>query len=213
MDLEGFDKLTSGIQHTVTTAGIMIGGIWVLYTFWGQHVLQKATLDVAKTQQEIRKIEQDSLQQPVLRITVGPGVTNGEGYPVSVAAIFRNEGKLALNFQNVRLSLVQLLDDKGLKAERGHPIRIHAKVLGNSDSLSDMPSRILRTGQERNVAFILPKLAAGTYFVELLTEYNGMQIVDGKFEPSSDETIDAVEQTVLRIPNKIELKVPRQIRE
>ncbi|HEV7406939.1 MAG TPA: hypothetical protein VGO01_00510 [Bradyrhizobium sp.] len=206
MKLEDFDKLTSGLQHAVTTAGIVIGGVWVLYTFWGQHVLQKASLDVTKTQQEIKKIEQDSLVQPVLRIIISPGVTTDDGYPISVTAIFRNEGKRALNFERIKLSIMQLLDEKGLKAEKAHPIRIKAKILESDGTLSDMPARILRTGQERNVAFILPKLAAGTYFVELFAEYDGMDIVNGQFIKSKDETIDAREQTVLRVPIKSDVK-------
>jgi hypothetical protein len=203
IDPEGFDKLASGIQHVVTAAGIVVGGIWVLYTFWGQHVIQKASLDVAKTELEIRKIEQDSLQQPVLHMTIRTGITSDDGYPISMTALFRNEGKLALSSQDSELSLTQLLDEKGSEAEKVQPIRVKAKILESSGTLSDMPLRVLRAGQERNLAFLIPKLAAGTYFVELRTKYAGMQIINGQFESSSDETIEAIDQTVLRVPAKM----------
>jgi hypothetical protein len=208
IDPKRFDSFASGFQHVITALGIVVGGIWVLYTFWGQHVIQKASLDVAKTELEIRKIEQDSLQQPVLHMTIRPGIIRDDGYPISMTALIRNDGKLALSYEDCHILLRQLLDEKGSQADNVQPLRITAAILENNGTFSDMPLRVLRAGQERNLAFVLPKLAAGTYFVELRTEYNGMQIINGQFEPSSDTTIDAVEQTVLKVPEKMGSEAP-----
>ncbi len=205
-NLDDFDKLTSAIQHVVTTIGIVVGGIWVLVTFWGQHVIQKANLDVAKTEKEIRKIEQDSLEQPVLRTTIITGPATDDGYPASIMVTFRNEGKLALNFQDPELRLMQLTSGKALEAEKGQPIRLGANILEDDGTLSRMPARILRASQERSLAFVLPKLAAGRYFVEVRADYDGLKIIDGKFQPSMDEMITAIDQFVLSVPIKQESK-------
>ena len=206
INLENFDKFASELQSIVASAGIVVGGIWVLYTFWGQHIVQRANLDVAKTEKEIKKIEQESLEQPVLRTTIMPAAFNDDGYPASVTARFRNDGKLALSFRDTQLSLMQLADKKDQQAERMQPVRIGAKFMERDGTLSDMPARILRAGQERSLAFVLPELKEGSYFVELRTIYDGLKIVDGNFEPSNDVPIEAVEQTVLSVPSRINSK-------
>lgn len=206
---QDFDAIASGIQHLATAAGIVVGGIWVLYTFWGQRVIQKASLDVARTKVEIGRIEQDAAQQPVLSMVIRPGITIDEGYPISITAVFRNDGKLAMSFEDSKLSLMRVFDEKGSHAGNVQPIKIKALMLESGGALSNMPLRILRAGQERNLAFVLPKLSAGAYFIELRTKYAGMQIIDGHFKPSSDDTIEAIEQTVLMVPTKASLEVSK----
>src|SRR4051812_32861508 len=126
--LEDYDKLASAIQHAVTTIGIIIGGAWGLFSFLSQHVVQKATLDAAKTEAEIKKIEQDSLEQPILRTTIRSG--NGEtSYPASIAVTLRNEGKLALKFRDTKLSLLKVPNNAEPQSDHATPIQLGANLL------------------------------------------------------------------------------------
>jgi hypothetical protein len=204
---DDLDKYLSALQHFVTVAAILLGGLWALYTFWGQRTLQRANLDVAKSQGEIKssdaqlkKLEQETIQQPILSMAILEGVTTEDGYPVSMIAVVRNDGKLAMDFDHTTLSLKRVLDHK--REDVAHPelIQIDATWLVSDGYSERMDHRVLRAGVERRLAFVMPKLAAGTYFIELRSEYGGMQIVKGRFERSSDARIDAIEQSVLRVP-------------
>jgi hypothetical protein len=194
-DPEAFNKVASGIQSIVTATGIVAAGVWALYTFRGQHVLQRANL-------EIQKIEQDSLEQPILRSTISPTGLADNGYPSAIAVTLKNDGKRALQFENTTISLVPIPKNGAPQTDKPQLIRLPAQLI-DEGKFSNAPERILRSGQERNLAFVLPKLDAGTYFVELRTIYRGMEIVDGKFIRSKDDEIDSIDQAVLSIPSKM----------
>jgi hypothetical protein len=194
-DPEAFNKVASGFQSIATAIGIVAAGAWALYTFWGQHVLQRANL-------EIQKIEQDSLEQPILRSTISPTGLTDNGYPSAIAVTLKNDGKRALQFEKTTISLVPIPKNGAPQTDKPQLIRLPAKLI-DEGKFSDAPERILRSGQERNLAFVLPKLDAGTYFVELRTIYYGMEIAAGKFKRSKDDEIDAIDQAILSIPSKM----------
>jgi hypothetical protein len=66
MNADDFSKIASGIQSIVTTIGIVIGGVWVLYTFWDLGSAEKAKLDIANAEQELANQQ----QEPVLSISL-----------------------------------------------------------------------------------------------------------------------------------------------
>jgi len=190
-----FDTVTSGIQHIVTTIGIIAAGAWALYTFRGQHVAQRAQL-------EIRRIEQDSLEQPILRTTISLSPTIDDSYPSTITVTIKNDGKRALTFFDTTVSLVPIPKHESHQSHRSRTIRVSAQFIGDDGKFVDMPPRILRSGQDRNLVFVLQRLETGLYFVELKTGYSGLRIVDGHFEPADDVPIRAVDQTILCISNK-----------
>jgi hypothetical protein len=64
--------------------------------------------------------------------------------------------------------------------------------------------RVLRSGQARTIAFLVPPLSDGVYFVEIRGTYTGLLVnKEGKFKDSADPPIDAVEQTIVSVPAKI----------
>jgi hypothetical protein len=193
---EAFNKVASGIQSIATAIGIVAAGGWAMFTFNGQHLIQRANL-------EIQKIEHDSLEQPILRSTISPtGLTDG-GYPSAITVTLKNDGKRALQFENTTISLVPIPKNGAPQTDKPQLTRLPGQLIGDEGKFSNAPGRILRSGQDRNLAFILPKLDAGTYFVELRTIYFGMEIVDGKFIRSKDEEIDSIDQAILSIPSKM----------
>jgi hypothetical protein len=206
MTPDDFDKYMSGVQHMVTAIGIMVAGGWVLFTFWGQHVIQKANLDVATAETQIKKLEQEAFQQPVLSVTISPGAIAGDSELSSITAQFRNDGKLALRYEDVVLVVKQIYDESGNAQNSGKPITITAQTLNDQNEFTEFSPRVLRSGQERSSAFILPKLSRGVYFVELKVKYSGMDIIDGRFINTAGDAIYAVEQTSISIPLKPVLK-------
>ena len=194
------DKYSSALQHVVTALGIIVAGIWVLYTFWGQHVIQKANLDVSLAETNIKKLDQDAFQQPILSISLNTGPTTESGDVIAINSLFRNDGKLALKFQDTELILKQIYNEVGSPVDSKKALRVQGETLDENGALVAFPSRILRAGQERNTVFLIPKLIKGTYFVELRAKYWGINIVDGRFEDSSGDGINAIEQTSIVIP-------------
>jgi len=194
-DYESFAKLASGIQSIFTVLGMIVGGIWVLFTFWNLGATQRSRAEIAE-------IEQRSLEQPVLSIDIIWGTFSeyaDRKRAVSLRGIFKNDGKRAVVFEDVAVDIFRL-------SESGSPIStelIHLKAQTFDDGqgkLTDMPFRILRTGQGRSVAFLVPPLVPGCYFVQLRTVYTGAVIRDGELYRSNDKQINAIEQKIVSVP-------------
>jgi hypothetical protein len=202
------DLYASATQHLVTAAGIVVAGAWVLYTFWGQHVIQRANLDLALAETNVKKLDQDAFQQPILSISITVAPATETGDVVAVSAAFGNDGKLALKFQDSSLILRQVYDAAGSAVPRKTVFKVPATTLDESGRPVALPPRILRAGQKRNVVFLTQKLNNGAYFMQISATYWGMDILDGEFMESGGDGIRAVEQACLVIPFSPRLKAP-----
>jgi hypothetical protein len=133
MDPDQFTKFASGTQNIVTSLGIIIGGLWVMFTFWHLRAAQKSRAEIAE-------IEQRSVEQPVLAIDIKweplGEAGNGKCF-ISLRAIVRNDGKRALYFSYTGLQISKLSEKSG-EPEPDVPIlRLKPQILDNEDKLSE----------------------------------------------------------------------------
>jgi hypothetical protein len=85
--------------------------------------------------------------------------------------------------------------------DTGAPIfGVQAQILNDKGKLELMSSRILRGGQARTVAFLVPPVAAGRYLLQLRANYRGLILKNGEFEDSPDLPIQGVEQVFIAVP-------------
>jgi hypothetical protein len=190
-----FSKLASGIQSIVTATGIIVGGAWVLFTFWDLGVAERSRAEIAE-------IDQRSVEQPVLSVDIKWatfGETVDKKHLVSFTAIFKNVGKRAVEFGDTEAKIIPL-------SESGIPnmdASLNVKPLifdYNKQKLVDAANRALRSGQARTVAFFLPSFMPGMYFIQLRSTYGGLILKNGNLERSSDQLIEAIEQSIVNVP-------------
>jgi hypothetical protein len=204
---EQFDHYTSAAQHIIAALGIVAAGGWAYYTFRGQRSIQKANLDVSTAQAQIRKLEQDAFQEPVLSTTLTEGTVAENGEVVSLNVRFGNEGTLTTKLRDIYVSIKQIYDQSGNK----NVIQVNPVKIEENGSFADfVEERFIRPGQERNMTFILPELPRGAYFVELRATYSGVVVKDGRFRNAPHTpTIVAIEQLAIVIPSREILRTPK----
>jgi hypothetical protein len=204
LDPERFSKLASGVQSIITALGIVVGGLWVLYTFreLGTAEQSRAALAELDLKQRIA-LEELAERQPSLQVNLkwetSGAVTGGKRF-LSLQAKIRNDGKHALEFGDTSLQISRLLEQSGEPDPEVAPLRLRPQTLGSDGKISDMPARVLRAAQERTIVFMAPTLVPGSYLVQLQTVYNGLLLIDGQFQPTSEQPIQAVEQTIVNVP-------------
>src|SRR4051812_19562549 len=97
--------------------------------------------------------------------------SNNEKQIYSMRVLLRNEGKRALQFDDADLQMTNSFNE----LEEDDPNRVHislnAKAMDIKGLMLPMPPRILRSGQGRSIAFLIPPLAPGNYFVQFRTLY------------------------------------------
>jgi hypothetical protein len=207
MDADRFNKIAGGVQSIITALGIAVGGIWVLFTFQYLGTAEKSRAELAEL--DLKQHEtQEALaeRQPILAIdltweTAGMAA-DGKRF-VSLQAKLHDNGKRPVQFQDTGVLISRLLPQSGEPDSSAKPLRLAAKLLDDDGALSDPPARILRSGQTRIIAFLMPTLAPGNYLVQLKALYTGMVLKDGRFEDSTDEPILAIEQQVVNVPAEL----------
>jgi len=117
-------------------------------------------------------------------------------------AKLRNDGKRPVKFQDAKVLVSWLSPQSGQPDPDAKPLHLGAKLLEDDGTLSDPPARILRSGQMRTIAFLIPTLTPGNYIVQLQAVYGGMGLKEGKFERSNDEEVIAIEQHVVNVPGE-----------
>jgi hypothetical protein len=199
------------ISDIVKMVGLVAGGLWVAWTF---HKLQKVRAAELENNQRLTaiqksRVEQEEIgtrllrQQPQLAIqlnvteTVSPTETCKSFLCVTV--VLKNEGErnLQIDFDTSALTVGRRVFEKDGK------VTIDVKRYGPSYFTPDnnapqfLPSRILRAGQQRQMAFaILPVTEPGGYIVQFNALYYKIPF-EGE-EPSAEAPfiIDAMEQTI-----------------
>jgi hypothetical protein len=199
-DADSFSKLTSGIQACVASVGIVVAGIRVVFTLWSLRATSKARV-------EIGDLEQRAIEQPILSIELKLVVlaeVNGQRF-ISAAAMLRNDGKRAVQFESPRLLTTKLGTKSGEMISEDPVIRTAARFLDEDRTLVMSPARVLKAGQARTIAFYVPVAPGATYLVQLGTTYSGLSLDKGNFVPSSDVPIEPFEQTVVDVRNHVAL--------
>jgi len=160
MDPDQFAQWASAAQSIVTSIGIIAGGLWVLFTFWNLRLMHRSRAEIAE-------IEQRAVEQPVLSLAIQSDTTEaviGEKRFISVCASLRNDGRRALEFWAAVLYVCRLSEESG-QLDTGAPIfGAQAQILNDKGKLELMSSRILRQGQARTVAFLVPPLSQDGIF-------------------------------------------------
>jgi hypothetical protein len=196
MDPDQFAQWASAAQSIVTSIGIIAGGLWVLFTFWNLRLMHRSRAEIAE-------IEQRAVEQPVLSLAIQSDTTqavSGEKRFISVCALLRNDGRRALEFWAAVLYVCRLSEESG-QLDAGAPIfGTQAQILNDKGKLELMSSRILRQGQARTVAFLVPPVVPGRYLLQLHASYRGLILKNGEFEDSPDLPIQGVEQVVVNVP-------------
>jgi len=196
MDPDQFAQWASAAQSIVTSIGIIAGGLWVFFTFWNLRLMHRSRAEIAE-------IEQRAVEQPVLSLAIQSDTTeavSGEKRFISVCALLRNDGRRALEFWAAVLYVCRLSEESG-QLDAGAPIfGAQAQILNDKGKLELMSSRILRQGQARTVAFLVPPVVPGRYLLQLHASYRGLILKNGDFEDSPDLPIQGVEQVVINVP-------------
>jgi hypothetical protein len=210
MDADQFHKIAEGFQSIVTILGVIVGGAWVLFTFRHLGATEKARAELAELNLKQHETEETLAErQPILAIDLRwetVGVAADDKRFVSLPAKLRNDGKRPLQFQDTEVLISRLSPETGEPAAGVKPLRLNAKMLEDDGTLSEPERRILRSGQTRTVAFLIPSLTPGNYLVQLQAEYEGLALKKGKFRKSTDDPIFAFEQSVVTV--RTELPAP-----
>jgi hypothetical protein len=192
MTLTQASKLATTLQSLVTTIGIVVGGIWVLYTFWDLGSSQKARLDIVES-------EQKTLEQPNLSVNFKwdtYGKTSQDKRFVSLLAVLRNDGRRALDVEKITVQVSRLSPTDAVPTTL---LELKPYVLDSDGKSHLMPTRTFRVGQARTLALPLPPLQYGNYIIQLRCEYHGLVLKDGQFYPSSDVAVEALEQSIVNV--------------
>src|SRR5690242_14465012 len=104
MNGDSFSKVAGGIQSLVTAAGIVIAGIWALYTFADLGSAEKARLDIAYTQQQLSNQQQQPVLSVAFKWSKAAAPINAR-YAVTVGVFLKNDGQMALDFKDTRLMM------------------------------------------------------------------------------------------------------------
>jgi hypothetical protein len=207
LDPDRFSKLASGVQSIITAIGIVVGGVWVLVTFWELGTVEKSRADIAKLELEQRvSAEELAERQPILLIDIkwdtSGGTIGGKRY-ISLQAKLRNDGKHPVSFRDTYALISRLLQQSGQPDPGEKTLRMSASILNDDGSICTPRERVLRSGQSRTIAFLVPPLMPGNYLIQIKTIYGGMLITNGKLRPSADDNILAVEQSVVNVPDGV----------
>lgn len=185
----------------IETAGLVVGGLWAVLTFYLLQSKRTAELDNAL------KLKKLLRQQPVLAIEIrvmesGWDVERSKGFLV-VFVVLKNEGdqNMDLLFDKATLTVGRLaLENSGsqtIKHQQRYP---HVHMVPGSNKLEPIDTRVFRAGQKRQLAFSVPISEAGGYFIEFHTVYQRRDF-EGEEAPKNAPQqepiqIDAVEQTI-----------------
>jgi len=106
MRIDQIIEITTSIQSLVTTIAILVGGAWVLFTFWDLKSYRKASSEIAEIEQRATFEAWASKQAMVslkLKNQVLGKAENGKS-SVSFEGVVQNNGKRS--FQIVETSLM-----------------------------------------------------------------------------------------------------------
>jgi hypothetical protein len=200
LELEGWT------QSIVTALGIIVGGLWVLFTFRYLGTAAKSRAELAELDLEQRAAQEElAARQPILAIdlTWEPVGVAAEGKRfVSLQVKLGNDGKRPVKFENANVLISRLLPQSGEPDPDAKPLNLRAKLLEGNGTLSEPNGRILRSGQTRTIAFLVPALTPGNYIVQLTVDYEGMDLKNGEFQRSTDDEIIAIEQHTVNVPGE-----------
>ena len=199
------------IFELVKVLGLVVGGLWVAWTF---HKLQRAraaeidnSLKLIQTQKQ--RIEQDEVrtrllrQQPQLAIRIkavemAPFAEDGKSF-LGITVVLKNEGEqnLRVDFDASALTVGRIVLTRSGRQKMEAIDRFGPSYLiPESDVPQLFPYRILRAGQARQMALaVLPVTESAAYLIQFHAVY-GKVPFDGQTSSSEKPfLIDAMEQT------------------
>jgi len=69
MDADRFSKFAAGLQSIITALGVIVGGVWVLFTFGYLGMAAKSRAELAEFDLRQRKAQEELAErQPILAI-------------------------------------------------------------------------------------------------------------------------------------------------
>ena len=191
-DHERFKNISAGFQSIVTAVAVGIAGLWVVFSFVTLKSAQKAAAEVASLELAVK-------QEPVLQIalTTSSPATGASGpRRILFHAQLKNDGKRVLEFTPPSLHIVQVDTGSGVTEPL---IKVTAEIIDSGGKRVQMPSRVLRSGQSRTIAYSALLPSSGDYLVQLESEYHGMDNIEGMLVLSDDVPIQANEQQIFSV--------------
>ena len=156
MGHEKFNKIASGIQALVLSAGMIVGGIWTLYTFGSLKQIGKAKTELEQMRRSLR-------ERGILNVTLQPSQfkdSKSSRLYVLVKVSIQNTGN--------RTEVIDW-NKSGLYASRvdiDGKRRLAFGAASKADYLTPwgaVPSSSILPGQTRTLPFLIPAKEAGIY--------------------------------------------------
>jgi hypothetical protein len=152
IDHERFKDVTAGVQSIVLTLGVIIGGIWTIYTFSALGNVEKAKAELFK--QAVIDTEIEAKQE-----SLGPE----PGFYISINIKLTNRGNRNTYFDFTRTTLkvfrVGFEESGGKGSEAGTQIEEFLQVLPGSEGM------VLRTGGTVSRPLFVKVPMAGLYLI------------------------------------------------
>lgn len=203
------------IASSVDAVGLVVGGLWVAWTFHKLQRVRAAEVDVQKTLADTQKTTAETLeldhrrvsQQPNLEVTFSQMVEHetpeSDCTYLAVTTDLLNSGSrnLQVDFSDATMTLARfdLLDRRLRRVSDVHRTG-PGYFRDGGDQIAEMPYRILRAGQRRRMVTLLPAPRPGVYLVEFRALYRMLPFEGEDVAGEVDcWVIDAVEQALVAV--------------
>lgn len=202
------------LGSAVETVAIVAAGLWAAWTFHKLQAIRAAEADIAnslraadKSAAETRELERRLLgQQPDLDVAFSEvaqhGVPDGEGRYLAVTVTLRNRGtrNLTVDFDRAALTVARYDVTQRRLDHMLDVYRTGPKYLDERGTvLSDIPYRILRVGQERQMVFLAPVPHPGLHLVQFRGLYSVIPFDEEEPDGAQPFPIQAVQQRVVPV--------------
>lgn len=183
MNVETFVSFMSGVESTITSLALIIGGLWALYTFRvlnqitrGRLETQKMQLErdkmeieIRKTQMELQQLELQAKTQAVIQISIEASqqsLPNDSSLYVSAIVEIENKGnrntRLSYESRDPFLVTPIKINERGeMRFENSlrYPVRLASNPQGKA------PGTIVRAGGREQLPFFFRVETSGLYML------------------------------------------------
>jgi hypothetical protein len=220
------NSIVSDIKDLVEAAAIAVAGIWAAYTFHKLQTARAAETDIRRMESEINKAESDIRkgileaeknsaeiaesgrrllsQQPNLEISFGDiaehHIANAGIDCLVIPVTLRNSGVRNLwvefsrhtltvgRFESANMHATRLLDAYGTAPQ----------YVAAPGQMKNMPERVFRVEQSRQLAFVAPVPSAGLYLLQFEATYSPAPF-EGENAVQEAMHIQAIEQRIVAV--------------
>lgn len=181
--IEKYKTLAETMQSLAIACGVLIGGLWTLYTF---NVL--GTSYKAETEAEIRQLDLATREQGVINIAVNAGqvsIANDTGRYIKIDIQVQNVGNrnLVLDFPEYALTIAKVQTNEGGQLRREwykfspipslYPAKLHSNEPEPNTFVKPVAKELVRAGQTIDYPCWFRVEDAGLYLVTFVGRLTG----------------------------------------